>query len=523
MKKTLIRAFSLCLALVLLTGLLVPYAGAIEYSGIPPMNVEATAALLIDMDSDQILYEQNADEKRYPASITKVMTALLTLEAVGRGELSMDTVVTCPAEALADVTKDSSTANIVAGEQMTVTDLLYCLMLPSANEAANTLAITVAGDIPAFVERMNQRAQELGMEGTHFANPHGLHNPDHYTTARDIYKMAKQAMTHSAFREIVSTASYTTAATNMAGPRQLFNTNGLLTRLKYPGYTCSGTIGIKTGSTGEAGYCLVAAAKRKGTTLVSVVLGAQNPETNGNVQHKQFSESKRLIEWGFDNFSATTLLDADTYLEEIPVRFSLEASHAVLQPVQSVKTLVPGEYNPERLELRLHLDHDTASAPIAAGDVLGTVTVIYDGEEYATVDMAAVSDIGFSPFMAFVSSVNTVLGNLYVRLLLLLAVILLIVGVIRRFEAQRHEARKAARQQRQEQKRQQALARHRKEEREARRKQEQARRARERKEREASWQRPPERRSPTAQDERRRSAPPNRKRDHRPNNRNHLK
>lgn len=460
MKKTLIRALSFLLTLSLFTTALLPGAAAVEYPGIEPVTLEATASLLIDMDTDQVLHEVNADEMRYPASITKVMTALLVVEAVARGELSMDTVVTVDAAALADITDDSSTANIVAGEEMTVRNLLYCLLVVSANEAANILAMAVSGDIPTFVEAMNLRAQELGMENTHFVNPHGLHNADHYSTANDIYRMSKEAMTHASFREIVSTDTYTVPATNKSGERTLYNTNGLLTRFKYYGYTYSGTIGIKTGSTPEAGYCLVSAATRKGTTLCAVVLGCENPEIgNGKVQRKQFTESSKLLDWGFDNFTTATLLDADTYLEEIPVKFSAQSSHVVAQPETSVRTLIPGQYDEAKLDLRLNMDGKNAIAPISAGQKLGTVSVIYDGQEYAEVDMVAVSDIAFSPFMAFLHSVNAVFGNLFVQILLILAAILFLVGFLRRVVIQQAKARKEARQAKQEIKRQQAEAR----------------------------------------------------------------
>ena len=451
MKKTLIRALSFCMILALLTGLMAPFASAIDYEGVEPITLEAAAGLLIDLDTDQVLYEQNADGQRYPASITKIMTALLTLEAVGRGELDLSTVVTVDAAALKDLTSDSSTANLKAGEEITVHDLLYCLMLASANEAANILAMTVCGDIPTFVERMNQRAQELGMTGTHFMNPHGLHNSEHYSTAWDIYRMAKEAMTHAAFREIVSTARYVVPATNMSGERVLLNTNALLTSAKFPGYTFSGTIGIKTGSTGEAGYCLVAAAKKKGHTLVSVVLGADNPTgANGKVQRKQFAESKRLMTWGFESFSPATLLDAESYLKEIPVRFSTESTHVLVQPTQSVTAMVPGEYDASRLELRVKLKEDTATAPIEEGDVLGTITVIYGGEDYGTVDLAAVNSVSFSPFLAFVSSVNTVLKNIYVRLLILIALVMVAIGFVRRYRQRTKEERHQKRKEKQE-------------------------------------------------------------------------
>lgn len=496
MKKTLIRAFSFFLTLSLLTGLMTPLAGAISYDAVPPITVDAAAALLIDLDTDQIFHEQNADEQRYPASITKIMTALLTLEAVGRGELDLTTEITVEAANLSGLPADSSTANLKAGEVITVKNLLYCLMLVSANEAANALATAVAGDVPTFVAQMNQRAQELGMTGTHFMNPHGLHSPDHYSTARDIYRMTKEAMTHATFREIVSTGYYTVPATNLSGPRNMGNTNALLTPSKFPGYTYSGTIGVKTGSTGQAGFCLVAAAKKRGHTLVSVVLGAENPtNSHGKVSRKQFSESRKLLDWGFTNFSAAKLLDKDTYLQEVPVRFSSNSSHLILQPTQSVNFMVPGEYDMKRRELRLHLDTEVASAPIQKGDTLGTVTVIYGGEEYATVDMVAVNDVPFSPFVAFVTSVNTILGNIYVRLLLLVALVLVVIGFIRRFQEHTKEERRAKRQQRQQEKiafrqreseaRQQdeALAKLEKEEREVRRKEELLRRQQEAQER----------------------------------------
>ena len=485
MKKTSFSLISFLLVLCVVTSLLAPTALATDpslknqdenantitapvYPGVEPITLEATASLLIDMDNDQILHAENAQELRYPASITKIMTALLTLEAVGQGKLSLDTVITVPDNARYDLTEDSSTANIQPGEEITVKDLLYCLMVASANEAANILAVAVSGDIPSFVQDMNQRAQTLGMKNTHFVNPHGLHSTDHYTTAYDIYLMAKEAMTHAPFREIVSTSQYTTSATNLSEPRVLYNTNGLLSRFRYYGYEYPGTIGIKTGSTDEAGYCLCAAVSKRGATLVSVVLGCENiqNETGTNVQRKQFSESIRLLDWGYDNFSHVTLLDADSYLEEVPVLFSAEASHVVLRPTQSVEALVPGQYDEDKLDLRLTLKRDTATAPISTGDVLGSVTVIYGGEQYAEVDMAAVSDISFSPFMSFVHSVNAVLGNLFVRILLALAMIFFAVGLFRRWKAQQTEEKKAQRLQRQEEKKKAAQDRRQREERE---------------------------------------------------------
>ena len=214
MKKN--RFFSLLLAAALALSLSVP-AMALDD---PQPN--CSAAILVDGDHGEVLYEQNGYERIYPASITKIMTSLVVLEAIEAGELSLDDQITASQQAVT-LPEGSSNANppIQAGEILTVEQLLYCDLLPSANEACNILAEAVAGSTEAFVERMNAKAQELGMENTHFTNPHGLHDPDHYTTAYEIYVMAQAAMEHELFRTIVSTPTYTIPATNMNEERVL--------------------------------------------------------------------------------------------------------------------------------------------------------------------------------------------------------------------------------------------------------------------------------------------------------------
>ena len=253
-KYRLLPIFFLLLAL---TASLAAPAAAAE-----PFSVDATAAILVDADYNEVLYEQSADERRYPASITKVMTGLLTVEAIDRGELSMDTVVTLGDDLYTGIGEGGSTQGLKAGEILTVQDLLYCALLPSANEACNALASTVAGSIPAFVELMNQRAAALGMTGTHFVNTHGYHDDAHYTTARDIAKMCAEAMKHPDFRQIVSSVRYDVPATNLHAARELHDTNALVSnhRTGNIGLLYRYAVGIKTGSTPEAGSCLASAA-----------------------------------------------------------------------------------------------------------------------------------------------------------------------------------------------------------------------------------------------------------------------
>ena len=229
----LILMFSFALAL-LCPGAL----AADEDTGIDPApELESAAAAIVDADTGRLLYGLNADEQRYPASLTKTMTVLLAVEAIERGDAASDDVVTAGDEAVQGMVEDGSTAGIQPGETMSLLNLMYCAMLGSANEACNIIAVHISGSIDAFVADMNERAAALGCTGTHFANTHGLPDTDHYTTASDFARITREAMSHDLFLEISSTTTYTVPATNLSAERQLPNTNGLInpeTQL-YPG------------------------------------------------------------------------------------------------------------------------------------------------------------------------------------------------------------------------------------------------------------------------------------------------
>ena len=195
------------LSVFLLTVLMVSLMLTPQAYALPALEIKAKAAVLVDADEGRIIFGQNEQEREYPASITKVMTALLTLEAVDAGKLSLDQPITASA-VVNDQDPEGSSAGIEEGEVLTVEQLLYCLLLVSANEAADILAETVSGSREAFVELMNQRAQELGCTGTHFANTNGLHDVNHYTTAYDIYLFFREAMKHETFMTITGSVAY---------------------------------------------------------------------------------------------------------------------------------------------------------------------------------------------------------------------------------------------------------------------------------------------------------------------------
>ena len=390
MKKMMKQALSLWCVLCMLLPLLSSHARAAE-DAFPA--VKATAALLVDIQYDTVLYDQNAQEKRYPASITKVMTALLVLEAISRGELEPSTVLTASQSSLEDITDDASSMNLQVGETVTVEELLYCLLVSSANDAANLLAEKVSGSIPAFVEAMNTRAQELGMTGTHFANPHGLHQDTHYTTAYDIYLMTRKAMEFPLFQKIVATSRHTVPATNLSKERTLFSTNALISSWRYNGYTYSPATGVKTGYTPEAGQCLVSSAQSGGRSLIAVVLGAEVIYSETSEDRRQFTESSRLLRHGFNDFKAQTLIGPGALMSEVPVRLSKTVPYVVVQPNKTVEAILPSSFDPQYLKTTVNLSAESVEAPVKQGQVLGTVSVTYKDLPYGQADLVAANAV----------------------------------------------------------------------------------------------------------------------------------
>lgn len=390
MKKR--RFLPLFLALILVISL-TPFATAAN-----DFAVDAKAALLVDVETGEVLYAKNIHERNYPASITKVMTALLTLEAVEDGKLSLDQPVTAGEEAT-QLPSGASTADIKVGETLTVEQLLCCLLIPSANEAGNILAEAVSGSLGSFVELMNRRAQELGCADTHFVNPHGLHDDDHYTTAWDIYLIVSEAMKHETFMTICGSKAYEVPATELSKKRDLHSTNYLIStwRTGWPGYYYNGADGVKTGYTPEAGYCLAASAVRGGRRLISVVLGAERiRQEDGTLLTKSFSETARLLDHGFDDFASLELISPDEFICEVPVELSGEANYVIVHPAEGMKRMVPSGLAPEDFTRTVKLYGESVDAPIAEGDELGTVTISYGDAEYGTIPLLALNDVSAS-------------------------------------------------------------------------------------------------------------------------------
>lgn len=386
--------------------------------------VTATAALLISPDSDMVLYEKNADEKRYPASTTKIMTALLTLENVK----DLNETVTAEQGDFAKVTSDSSNADIKVGETVRVIDLLYALMLPSANEAAYMLARHVGGTSEHFVDMMNTRAEELGCTGTHFCNPCGLHEEDHYTTARDLYLIAREAMKNDTFTNIIDTVQYRMPKTNMHEERIIFTTNQLIFSSFNP-WSYPYNKGIKTGHTSQAGNCFVGYAEYGDAKLYSVVLGSAASSKEYPTVAASFTDTKSLYKWGFTHFKTKTVAKKGDTLAHVNVDLSTQTDQLVLTAKNDLVALLPADVETDSLEATPNLP-EAVDAPIKAGDVVGSMTYSYNGTSYGTVELVALSDVEMSRVLYYSDKLSHFFQSTVFKIVLIAAAIFIVLYIL---------------------------------------------------------------------------------------------
>ena len=350
MKKKIVLAV-LCLLLAV-TAVLRSYADAVpgvQAAGVQDFDVPCAAAVLIDEDSGTVLYEKNADERRPVASITKVMTLLLTFEALQAGKIALGDIVPVSEHAYR---MGGSQIWLEPGEQLTLQEMLKAICISSANDAAVAVAEFVAGSEPAFVDAMNVRAAALGMTATHFANACGLDEEGHLSSARDVAVMSREMLLHHP-----EVREYCTVwmDTLRGGKTQLVNTNKLLK--SYPGIT-----GLKTGTTGKAGVCIAASAERDGLRLIAVVLGAASGK-------ERFEAAKTLLDYGFAHYDSAEVTLPDDAPEELQVKRGT-AETAALDYAAPERLLVPkGEGRDLQTKILLP---DTLQAPVRQGSPVGS-------------------------------------------------------------------------------------------------------------------------------------------------------
>ncbi len=358
-----------------------PQSSQTENAGMP-VEVPAKSAILMEQSTGKVLCEMNADEQMPPASITKIMTLLLVMEAVESGRLSVDETVSASPHACS---MGGSQIWLEPGEQMSVRDLIKATAVASANDASVALGEQIAGSEEAFVDQMNQRAAELGMSRTHFVNCTGLDAQGHLTTARDIAIMAKELIRHPMIREYSSIWMDSLRD----GATQLVNTNKLVRF--YDGAT-----GLKTGTTDGAGSCLAATATRGGLSLVAVSLGSATSD-------ERFTSCRRMLDYGFANYSLAQPPAMDDQF--LPVKVLGGVQESMMPVSRQPEGIVVKKGEEKKLEQTLEIAPEV-EAPVKKGQVIGNVVVRIDGKEVGRYAVEAAEDV---PEMNF--------GTAFVRLL----------------------------------------------------------------------------------------------------------
>lgn len=391
------------------------------------LNLTANSALLVSLDNDVVIYSKDENKKVYPASITKIMTVLLMLES-DLYDPEAPVVMTEEVKKLISGT-GSSVSTLAVGEQIRMIDLAYYVLMSSAGDCAYLLSITFGNSVDNFVKMMNDRAAKLGLKGTHYENPVGLHSENNYTTAKDTYILAKEALKNKTFKTICETARYTVPETNMSKPRTLSTTNFL--QDSSTNYFYQYAKGVKTGFTDEAGRCLVSTASYNGYNYMCILFGC--PANLG--RRVEFEESRELYRWAFNNFRYKTVAETTSPVYELPVDLSFSTDYVSLYVKESFITVLPKDADDSTISIKPNIKKGTViDAPIKKGQVLGTADIYYAQKKIGTVKLVSKENIESSFILIAVRGVKRFFASKYMKVVYVLigvALIAFVIGVIR--------------------------------------------------------------------------------------------
>lgn len=417
------RLLSLVLTVIFVLSPLFIFPAYANYNS--ELETEADIVLLFSLDDGTVIFDKNSDKKNALASLTKIITAIVVIENCDN--LDKKIVVSEKCVSLLRGTK-SAPAVLKAGEELSVRQLLYCLMVKSANEAAYILADYIGnGDIDAFVNMMNEFVSSLGCKNTHFVNPHGLDAEEQYTTANDMALIAKHAVDLPVLMEICDTNKYTLEKTNKSDERNFYNSNWLLNS-NYRTYYYKYVQGIKAGTTEQAGCCVVSKASKDGYNYCCIILNAPSKDINedGNKENLAFIESKRLYKWVFENIRLEKIADVSHIVTVVDVKLSFDADHVRLVPASDVTALVPTG-NDENSVLIEPIKEETPkqiNAPVKKGQVIGKANILYADSVIATVDLVAADNVKVNVFLWILHAIKVVVTSPVFIILALLAVII---------------------------------------------------------------------------------------------------
>lgn len=428
------KKIAVFLSVLMIISIIAPIkASAITFT--PSFKVESEAAYLINLDKDVVVYEKNSIKKMYPASLTKIMTAIIVLDHVKDLD---NTYYEAPLAVFDDLYgKGASAVGYSRGEVASATDLMYSMLIYSACESAGILAYHVGGEsIPNFVDMMNQKAQELGCTGTHFTNPHGLYDDDQYTNARDMAVITKYALdNYPKFKEFALTTEYVMKATNYQaeGWATIYHTNKML----FPAndYYYQYAKGIKTGTLDESGRNLITMASKDGNNYLLVTMGAPMYDKDGNAIYPHYTDHKNIYEWAFNTFEYKSIISTDEEITEIPVKFGKEQDYVILVPDKEYSALWPNTLDMSTLKI----DIDTSgfldkngkiTAPIQKGQKLGTYTLSLSGEKLCSVDLVARDNISLNETAYNIEKAKAFIGSFWFKLAAAIAISLVIFYII---------------------------------------------------------------------------------------------
>lgn len=435
--KKLFSAF-ISLTILFITILSVPVSiSAAVYE--PNETIYSDAYMLINLDDDShpVVAQKNQDMIKYPASLTKIVTAIVTLEK--EPDLSREVTVSRNAiESLYGT--GAQVAGLEIGDTITIEQLLYLTMVHSACDACQVLGEAVSGTVEAFVQEMNDWALSVGCENTHFVNPDGLHDENHYTTASDMAKITLKALENEMFDKIASTVHYEYNGTNF------YHTN-LMLQSGFLSYYYPYAKGIKTGSTEQAGYCVITKASKGGYNYLAIVLDAPIEMIDGYKTKCSFVDAGTLFEWAFNSLKYETVVHKNDIAYEVPVKDGKDADTVQLVIKDDVSTLVPASLDPSGVMIKAIDPPETLNAPVMKDDVICKAEIIYADKTIATVDLVAAKTVELSTFLKIINALKRFFTNkivIAVFLLLLICAVAYVVIFVNRLykDRQRIEARR---------------------------------------------------------------------------------
>ena len=372
------------------------------------------ACILIEANSGKVLYEKNSNTVRYPASTTKIMTAILTME-----NCELTDIATVSHNAIFSVPSSYVTADLKEGEELTIEQLLNVLLIPSANDAAFVLAEHIGGTVENFANMMNEKAKEIGCLNTHFVNPNGIHNKNHTTTAYDLALMGKYAMQFDKIREIVKKTRYTLPATNKYDKAdRIFKTSNELIEVNNSNakdnYYYENAIGIKTGYTSEAGSCIIAGAKKDNLELIVVVLGGQSTKDGLS---QRYLDCINLFNYAFENYKVETVQEKNNVLQQISIPGATKDTKNLNVIVKDEISIFTENNSEEEYKPEI-VFNDKLRAPISANSVIGKITYRVGDDVYSS-DLLAQTSVIASGFWSILIRIVLIFVTLYIIFLLL--------------------------------------------------------------------------------------------------------